>query len=166
MSLLCKHSSPEKGVRTECCFNPNTVPHTPCTLPHLSLTLSLFLSLSPSLCLSFSLSLFLFSVPNVPNITALARLSGKRGVLTWQPYTLDTSKGFLTNIEVYYQSVPVTSTGCPPSLDRSAKIVRVGTNESRYVFTELLAEEEYCVAVKAGTAVGNMTSNVHRLPCK
>ena len=159
MSLLCKHSSPEKGVRTEYCFNSNTVPHTPYNL-------SLFppSPLSLSLCLSLSLSLF--SVPNMPNITALARLSGKRGVLTWQPYTLDTSKGFLTNIEVYYQSVPVTSTGCPSSLDRSAKIIQVGTNESRYVFTELLAEEEYCVAVKAATAVGNMTSVVLRLPCK
>jgi hypothetical protein len=103
----------------------------------------------------------------VPNITALARLSGKRGVLTWQPYTLDTSKGFVTNIEVYYQNVPVSSTGCPSSLDsRSAKFIRVGVNESRYIFTELLAEEEYCVAVKAGTAAGNMSSEVHRLPCK
>ena len=141
MSLLCKHSSPEKGVRTEYCFNS-------------------------SMLLAFHPILLSFLVPNVPNITALARLSGKRGVLTWQPYTLDTSKGFLTNIEVYYQSVPVTSTGCPSSLDRSAKIIRVGANESRYVFTELLAEEEYCVAVKAGTAIGNMSSIVLRLPCK
>ena len=136
----------------------NTVPQTPYNLSPSLLPLSLSLYLSLSLSLS--------SVPNVPNITALARLSGKRGVLTWQPYTLDTSKGFLTNIEVYYQSVPVTSTGCPSLLDRSAKIIRVGANESRYVFTDLLAEEEYCVAVRAGTAIGNMTSVVLRLPCK
>ena len=105
-------------------------------------------------------------MPNVPNITALARLSGTRGVLTWQPYTLDTSKGFLTKFEVSYLTVPATVTGCPSSLN-NAKIIRVEVNETRHIFTELQAEEEYCVAVKAWTAAGQSpSSEVQRLPCK
>lgn len=101
----------------------------------------------------------------MPNITALARLSGTRGILTWQPYTLDTSKGFLTKIEVSYLVVPVTSSRCP-SLD-NAKIIRIEVNESRYTFTDLQAEEEYCVAVRAWTATGSSPySEVQRLPRK
>ena len=110
---------------------------------------------------------FFFSsaVPKVANITALARLSGTRAILTWQPYTLDTSKGFLTKVEVAYQIIPVTSTRCP-SLD-SAKVISVNINESRYTFTDLQAEDEYCVAVRAWTARGSSQySEVQRLPCK
>lgn len=113
----------------------------------------------------FTFSL-LSAVPQVPNITALARLSGKDGVLTWQPYSLDTSKGFLTDVEVIYKSVPVSSTGCPGTLDRP-NIISINSTESRYVFTYLEAEEEYCIAVRASTAKGSSQySEVQRLPCK
>ena len=141
MSLLYRPSSQEKEVKPACCINSITGPHSPCIFSFLA-------------------------VPNGPNITALARLSGTRGILTWQPYTLDTSKGFLTKLEVSYLTVPATSTGCPSSLN-NAKIIRVGVNEIRYIFTELQAEEEYCVAVKAWTTAGSSpSSEVQRLPCK
>ena len=144
MSLLCKPSSPEKEVKL------GTV-----------LTSEQFLTLH-----AISPSFLFHAVPNVPNITALARLSGTRGILTWQPYTLDTSKGFLTKIEVSYLIVPVTSIRCPSSLD-SAKIIRIEVNESRYTFADLQAEEEYCVAVRAWTATGpSPYSEVQRLPRK
>ena len=40
-------------------------------------------------------------------------------------------------------------------------------NEIRYIFTELQAEEVYCVAVKAWTTAGSSpSSEVQRLPCK
>ena len=40
-------------------------------------------------------------------------------------------------------------------------------NEIRYIFTELQAEEMYCVAVKTWTTAGSSpSSEVQRLPCK
>ena len=138
VSHSCKPSSPEKEVTTEHIITSKTCLHT--------------------------LSLLPFAVPNVPNITTLARLSGTDGLLAWYPYTLDTSKGFLTKLEVSYLTVPVTSRGCPQSLD-NAKTISVAVNESGYKFTQLQAEEEYCVAVKAWTAAGpGPSSEVMRLP--
>lgn len=109
------------------------------------------------------------AVPKVPNITALARVSGTGAILTWQSYTLDTSKGFLTKVEVAYQSVPVTTTTCPTITDVSgAKVIRVDPpDETMYNFADLQAEQEYCVAVRAWTATGSRGySDALRLPCK
>ena len=89
----------------------------------------------------------------MPNITALARVTGTDGVLTWQPYTLDTSKGFLTKVEVAYQKAAPNIKVCP-SIE-GAKVIIVGVNQSTYRFSDLVAEEEYCVAVRAWTAAGS-----------
>ena len=45
--------------------------------------------------------------------------------------------------------------------------MEISYNEIRYIFTELKAEEVYCVAVKAWTIAGSSpSSEVQRLPCK
>lgn len=101
----------------------------------------------------------------MPNITALARLTGTEAVLTWQPYTLDSSKGFLTKVELAYQAVPVTSKQCP-SID-TAKVISIPVNQSMYNFQDLEPEEEYCVAVRGWTSMGTSGySTQQRLPRK
>lgn len=89
----------------------------------------------------------------MPNITALARVSGTEGVLTWQPYTLDTSKGFLTKVEVAYQRALTSTNMCPPI--ESAKVITVAVNQTVYPASSLIAEEEYCFAVRAWTSAGS-----------
>lgn len=101
----------------------------------------------------------------MPNITTLARLSGTEAVVAWQPYTLDTAKGFLTTVELAYQSVPVTSRNCPTF--NNPKVININVNQSMYRFTDLQAEEEYCVAVRGTTAIGPSEYSVQqKLPCK
>ena len=101
----------------------------------------------------------------MPNVTALARLSGTDAIVTWEPYTLDTAKGFLTNVELAYQSVPVTTRDCPAF--SNPKVITINVNQSAYNFTDLQAEEEYCVAVRASTATGSSEYSVRqKLPCE
>lgn len=101
----------------------------------------------------------------MPNITALARLSGTDAIVTWEPYTLDTAKGFLTKVELAYQSVPVTTRDCPAF--NNQKVITINVNQSAYNFNDLQAEKEYCVAVRASTAIGSSEYSVRRkLPCE
>ena len=102
----------------------------------------------------------------MPNITALARQSGKAAVVTWQPYTLDTSKGFLTKVELAIQNVSVNTKQCP-SVNNKTNVTNVNVNESYYRFSDLHPEKEYCVSMRAWTANGSSEYSMpQKLTCK
>ncbi len=100
------------------------------------------------------------SVPVKPQITAAPRTSGEDTRITLQPITPDDAHGYLTRVEVAYSPASSRGDNCdsfdPNTVDsNSVLVIEDDLDDSEYSLNGLEAGEEYCVAVKASTALGS-----------
>ena len=109
------------------------------------------------------------TVPAVPVLTSVNRLSGSSARINWIPLTHDEARGLLTSLEIAYGPV-VENSDCmshSPN-DSEVALVREDLFEQRTAnITGLEPNTEYCIAIRVRTSAGESGfSNSIKLLCK
>jgi hypothetical protein len=113
-----------------------------------------------------------FAAPLVPSVTAVARLSGANGIIGWDSITPEKARGFLTTIQVAYETSDRGESDACPMLTAAKEVVTFNDtydlNEiSTYSIPDLIPDKEYCFAVQASTSAGpSGYSSPIRMTCK
>ena len=100
-----------------------------------------------------------------PRITAAPRTSGEESLITLQPITPDDAHGYLTRVEIAYSPASSRDDSCsnfdPNEVDaNSVVVIEDDLDDSEYNLSGLQAGEEYCVSVRASTALGSSDYSV------
>ena len=113
-----------------------------------------------------------YTVPDVPTLWSVNRLSEQNAIISWMPLTLAQARGFLTSLEIAYE--PTNGSDCSSHIMNSSsdgEVVVVRQNltfeQSTADMTGLEPNCEYCVAIQVSTSGGDSGfSNSLKLPCK
>ena len=113
------------------------------------------------------MSTFAYTVPVVPTVSSVERLSGPSARVNWIPLTPDEAKGILTLLEIAYE--PVRGKDCADFYPMDSGVVYVRENlleQNTAIITGLAPNREYCVAIRVSTSGGESGfSNSVLLPC-
>ena len=107
----------------------------------------------------------------MPRITGVIRRNGTTAVISWDPISYTSAKGHLTEIDLIYG---LSTRGDCSDLDitKSPDITLTVDDDlynisSRSIDSLLQANNEYCVAIRASTAVGpSAYSRPDKVICK
>ena len=96
-----------------------------------------------------------FTVPAIPSISSVERLSAVSARVNWIPLTPDEARGILTLLEIAYE--PVRVKGCTDFFSMDAELIQMRENlydQNTAVITGLQPNQEYCVVLKVATSGG------------
>ena len=114
--------------------------------------------------------IIMHTVPAVPTLISVDRLSGSSATVDWIPLTQDEARGLLTSLEIAYEPVFDSTVDCSnlEFLDSETIFVRENLFEqSSANITGLEPNREYCVAIQVSTSGGDSGfSNSIKLSCK
>lgn len=105
--------------------------------------------------MDFSSTIIIFTVPAIPSISSVERLSAVSARVNWIPLTPDEARGVLTLLEIAYE--PVRVKGCTDFYSMDSELIQMRENlydQSTAVITGLQPNQEYCVAMKVATSGG------------
>ena len=112
----------------------------------------------------------MYTVPTVPTLVSVDRLSGSSATVDWIPLTLDEARGLLTSLEIAYEPVLDSTLDCSnlEFVDSGTIYVRENLFEqSSANITDLEPNREYCVAIRVSTIGGDSGfSSSIKLSCK
>ena len=108
------------------------------------------------------------TVPAVPVLTSVNRLSGSSARINWIPLTHDEARGLLTSLEIAYEPVGDSDCWAHNTNDSDVMLVRENLFEQRTAnITGLEPSTEYCIAIQVRTSAGESGfSNSIKLSCK
>ena len=105
------------------------------------------------------------TVPDVPAITSINRISATNIKVTWTTLTLEESRGFLTVYSVAYH--PSERAKCPEVNPETNTIVTTSWEYSQLVISDLDPRLQYCIGIAASTVAGTGDfSNTEKVLCK
>ena len=111
------------------------------------------------------------TVPEVPALTSVSRLSGTSAVISWTPLTQDEARRFLiTALELAYEPVIDSALNCSTYNFTDSATILIWENlfeQSTANISGLEPHREYCIAIKVSTTGGESGfSSAIKLPCK
>ena len=111
------------------------------------------------------------TVPAVPTLTSVSRLSGPSAMIRWIPLTQADARRFLIfALEIAYEPVIDSALNCSSYdfMDSMTILIRENIFEqSTANITGLEPNWEYCIAIRVSTSGGESGfSNAVKLPCK
>ena len=95
------------------------------------------------------------SVPNIPSISNVIRISDDAMKVFWVPLTPDEARGVLTELQIAYQ--PSRNSRCTSLEEDDMQLMTIMENidtQSVAVIDGLVASEEYCVGIQVSTTAG------------
>ena len=99
--------------------------------------------------------MYAYTVPAIPSLSSVERLSALSARVNWIPLTPDEARGVLTLLEIAYE--PVRVKGCTDFYSIDAELIQMREdlfNQSTAIITGLQPNQEYCVAIKVATSGG------------
>ena len=120
------------------------------------------------MCVHTCVSVLMHTVPAVPTLTSVNRLSGSSARINWIPLTQDEARGLLTSFEIAYETVRDSDCSNHSASDSEMAFVRENLFEQHTTsITGLEPNSEYCVAIQVRTSEGESGfTNSIKLPCK
>ena len=110
------------------------------------------------------------TVPAVPTLLSVHRLSGSSATVNWIPLTHDEARGLLTSLEIAYEPVLDSTLDCSNLEFMDSETIYVRENlfeQSSANITGLEPNRKYCVAIRVSTSGGDSGfSNSIKLSCK
>ena len=108
------------------------------------------------------------SVPNVPSISTVVRISDTLAKVFWVPLTPDEARGVLTELQIAYQ--PSLNGTCAYLDYSNMQVMTIQENidtQSVAVIDGLEEDKEYCVGIQVSTVAGESGfSNTLKAHCK
>lgn len=109
------------------------------------------------------------SVPVIPTISSVNRVTGQTATITWMQLTPDETRGTLTFLKLAYEPLR-DGTECQQITTDTNNVLRISDNlmtQTTATITELDPIFQYCIAIQVGTAAGESEySNAVLLSCK
>ena len=111
------------------------------------------------------------TVPAVPTLLSVHRLSGSLATVDWIPLTQDEARGLLTSFKIAYEPVLNSTLNCSNlEFVDSETVIFMRENlfeQGSASITSLEPSREYCIAIRASTSGGDSGfSNSIKLSCK
>ena len=111
------------------------------------------------------------TVPDVPGLTSVNRLSGSSAMISWIPLTQAEARRFLvTALELAYEPAIDSAMNCSSYNFTDSETVLIRENllqQSTANITGLEPNQEYCIAIQFRTSEGESGfSNAIKIPCK
>ena len=125
-----------------------------------------------SCCKSLCIVIFnvISTVPDVPGLTSVNRLSGSSAMISWIPLTQAEARRFLvTALELAYEPAIDSAMNCSSYnfTDSETVLIRENLFQSTANITGLEPNQEYCIAIQFRTSGGESGfSNAIKIPCK
>lgn len=105
--------------------------------------------------IQFCMYACIYTVPAIPSLSSVERLSAVSARVNWIPLTPDEARGILTLLEIAYE--PIRVRDCTDFYPRDAELMEMRENlfdQSTAIINGLQPNQEYCVSIKVATSGG------------